>query len=351
MKEQFVCKECGTTFDCAENLSKHVKHHGINNKTYYDKWFKGSNEGNCMICGRETKFNGIQKGYRKYCSRKCSAIGVGNINGEIFKRKREKIKESFEHQCLECNEKFETSIKLNNHIIKEHGKREYYDKHIKKEKDGICKVCGEETSFTGRLVGEHSGYEMCCSKNCREIYKKEKRTQTNLKKYNVENPFQSEEIKEKIKQSFIEHYGVDNNMKSSKGRKEFKKSMMKNHGVEWPLQNKEILEKSQKSAKTIKQFKDTDLWYQGSYELDFLEKYYEIFPDIKRGPSIKYKYKEKNKVYHPDFYIPSKNLIIEIKSSWTLTVDLEIKEKKKATISNGFKYLMILDKNYNKILI
>jgi hypothetical protein len=45
--------------------------------------------------------------------------------------------------------------------------------------------------------------------------------------------------------------------------------------------------------------------YQGSYELDFLEKYYNIFLDIK--------------------------------SSGILNRDLEIEEKKKATIKNGFK--------------
>jgi len=139
---------------------------------------------------------------------------------------------------------------------------------------------------------------LCCSKECRETYKLQQRTKTNLEKYGVSNVYQRKNVKEKIKQTFIKHYGVDNNMKSTKGKLVYSKSIQNKYGVNWPLQNKSILEKGQKSAKTLKQFNDT-LWYQGTYELDFLQKYYEKYPDIQRGPSIKYG----NKIYHPDFYI------------------------------------------------
>ena len=190
----------------------------------------------------------------------------------------------------------------------------------------------------------------CCSKECREKYKLQKRTKTNLKKHGVKNVFELEEIKQKIKDSCIKKYGVDNNMKSKKGIREYKRAMNKKYGVEWPLQDKDILDKNQKAAKKLKKFRDTDIWYQGSYELDFLEKYYDSFADIQRGPSIHYIYNGQNKVYHSDFYIPSKNLIVEIKSSWILNIDNEINEKKKAVISNGFEYLMILDKDYSNLL-
>lgn len=96
-------------------------------------------------------------------------------------------------------------------------------------------------------------------------------------------------------------------------------------------------------------YKDT-IYYQGSYELDFLEKYYDKFPDIQRGPSIKYEYKGKKKVYHSDFYIPSKNLIIECKNNYLYKRDLEIiLHKKETTINSGFNWVLVLDKNYNKL--
>lgn len=41
---------------------------------------------------------------------------------------------------------------------------------------------------------------------------------------------------------------------------------------------------------------------------------------------------ECSKIYHDNFYIPSLNLVIEIKSSYILKLDKEIKEKKKYNI-------------------
>lgn len=94
--------------------------------------------------------------------------------------------------------------------------------------------------------------------------------------------------------------------------------------------------------------KNTNIWYQGSYELDFLEKYYDKYPDIQKGPSIKYEFNNKIKIYHPDFYIPSLNLIIEIKSSfWYKVHNLSIIEKEKATVANGFNYIIIINKDYS----
>jgi len=342
----FICEECGNTFTCKENVSKHVKnHHHIKLEDYYNKWFKEEGDGYCKECGKPIPIK------QKYCSILCRQKGTIKIRSDKAKIKNEikknRLEENFKIICLECGKKFETTLKLNKHIIKVHDKKEYYDKWIKKESEGICKICGAPTRFYNRL---DLGYMDCCSKECREKYKLQKRTKTNLKKHGVKNVFELEEIKQKIKDSCIKKYGVDNNMKSKKGIREYKRAMNKKYGVEWPLQDKDILDKNQKAAKKLKKFRDTDIWYQGSYELDFLEKYYDSFADIQRGPSIHYIYNGQNKVYHSDFYIPSKNLIVEIKSSWILNIDNEINEKKKAVISNGFEYLMILDKDYSNLL-
>jgi very-short-patch-repair endonuclease len=65
--------------------------------------------------------------------------------------------------------------------------------------------------------------------------------------------------------------------------------------------------------------------------------------DIRRAPSINYKFNDKIKVYHPDFYIPSLNLIVEIKSSYFYKkYEEKIKSKEKGVISNGFNYIIIL---------
>ena len=175
----------------------------------------------------------------------------------------------------------------------------------------------------------------------------EKIKKSNLEKYGVENVFQSEKIKEKIRQTTFKNHSVKCYLEK---RTEIKKAMLKKYGVEYPLQNKEIFEKSFKTRIKLKQYKSTNLTYQGSYELDFLEKFYDKI-DISNGPSIPYLYKGARKVYHSDFYIPSKNLIVEIKSSYILTLDIEINEKKEACIKQGYNYILILDKDYSKIIV
>jgi hypothetical protein len=132
----------------------------------------------------------------------------------------------------------------------------------------------------------------------------------------------------------------------------YKTTCLNKYGVENPQQTKEIREKSQKTRFEIHNFKNTHIHYRGSYELDFLEKYYDKYPDIQNGPTIRYKYGNKNKIYFPDFFIPSLNLIIECKNSYLMKIaKKEIKLKEKATIANGFNYEIIIDKNYSNLKI
>jgi hypothetical protein len=98
-----------------------------------------------------------------------------------------------------------------------------------------------------------------------------------------------------MKKTFLKNYGVENPFQSDKIKRQILKNNLKKYGVEYPQQNKEIHEKGQKTAKLLKIFKNTTIWYQGSYELDFLEKYYNKYPNIECGPSIKYTVKGNHK--------------------------------------------------------
>jgi hypothetical protein len=206
---------------------------------------------------------------------------------------------------------------------------------MKKEGEGLCKVCGEPTKFT--ILNR--GYEVYCSKKC-EKNDYSKRMVSN-------NPMKLESSKQNQKETNLKRYGVEYNFQipavKIKSKEKFKETCLKLYGVESPLQNREIFEKKCKTSKLIKQYKDTKLWYQGSYELDFLEKYYHKFPDMERGPSIKYE----NGIYFSDFYIPSLNLVVEIKGSYYFKIhNKTIKLKKDATLNKGYNYIMIIDKNY-----
>ncbi len=143
--------------------------------------------------------------------------------------------------CEICGMEFENFNRLSIHLSRTHKNtsKEYYDKYLKKENDGICLICGKKTKF------ENFKYKIYCSSECsnKSEDKKEKRKKTNIEKYGFENPFQNEEIKEKIKITNIEKYGVDNPSKNKEIQKRKKDTNLEKYGVEYTLQNKEIKEK------------------------------------------------------------------------------------------------------------
>lgn len=258
--------------------------------------------------------------------------------------------------CKICNKTFKNKKSLGAHIGYCHNTKKYYDTFIKKSNDEIqCKICGNETEF----INLQKGYKQTCSKECcdklnstilknlnqDEILKKRKDTCLTL--YGVENVFQSEKIKKKCKQTHIKKLGVENPSQSNIIKLKKEETCLRNHGVRYYIQDEQRYIQTFKTRILLKQFKNTNINYRGTYELDFLEKYYDIFPDIQNGPTIKYIFQGKERCYFPDFYIPSINLIVEIKNSYLAKKDKEkIVAKEKAVINNGFKYIMIIDKNY-----
>lgn len=60
-----------------------------------------------------------------------------------------------------------------------------------------------------------------------------------------------------------------------------------------------------------------------------------------------YEFKGNNKVYYPDFFIASLNLVVEIKSSrWYVDqLDKNLK-KQQVTLDSGYGFIFIIDKNY-----
>ena len=78
---------------------------------------------------------------------------------------------------------------------------------------GLCFYCGKEKIISKKAYNsqtDNNKKKFTCSKSCSLLKSKE----TNLKKWGVENPFQSEEIKGKIKRSNIKKWGVENPQQS-----------------------------------------------------------------------------------------------------------------------------------------
>lgn len=94
-----------------------------------------------------------------------------------------------------------------------------------------------------------------------------------------------------------------------------------------------------------------DLYYQGTYERDFLDhlKNLKYIDKVERGERFDYFFNNKKRQYRSDFKIG--NIIFEIKSNWTYGKNDDIKRLKnhtkfKSVLDNGYRLIIILDKNY-----
>jgi hypothetical protein len=243
----------------------------------------------------------------------------------------------------------------------------------------LCKIVKKKKYFDFKYSTDKSNDgKYYCKKCSYENIKK-----TNLIRYGYDTPLNNPDIIKKSKETMIRKFGVDNISKvdyiklersdlmfinTSKYNKiilnkygtnvskldwiknKKKETTLRNYGVENPSQNSEIFEKSQKSGKKIK-YHDVGIYYRGTYEKHFLD--FCLINNIKveKGATIKYLWNGKNKVYHSDFFIPSKNLIIEIKSSYYYEKYSEINEaKRKETLKIGYNHIFIIDKDYTQFL-
>lgn len=205
-----------------------------------------------------------------------------------------------------------------------------------------CDVCGKEKqisyfSYT-RNIKKYNFYT--CSK-CATI----KAKKTNIEKYSDENYCN----KEKIKRTNLSNYGVENIFQSKIIKEKIKQDNLHNYGVENPMQIRKFFEKQQKKCFLLKLHKNTNLYYRGNYEKDFLDFCYNNKIKIEKGKRFEYFIDNQKHYYFSDYYVKSHNLIVEIKSDWTYNNNLEInKLKEKSALNSGYDYLFLIDKDYNE---
>lgn len=185
----------------------------------------------------------------------------------------------------------------------------------------------------------------------------DKMKQTNLVKYGFDNPSKNQDIKNKTKETNLKKYGVDNPAKHLEFINKMKQTNLETYGVEFPLQNKNIylklvetnlkkygvecsmqdpnvLIKQSKSCYRVKEYimpSGKTIDYQGfeHFAISDLLKNNIAENDIvtckTKVPILYYIDNEFKKRRHfVDIFIPSKNLCIEIKSEYTVSVNTDI---------------------------
>ena len=248
-----------------------------------------------------------------------------------------------------------------------------------------CLICGLEKRtiyYNYRKCVDKHGY-YTCSRKCSQ----NKIEKTCMDKYGCPNPFQNEDIKNKIKNTLFDKYGVFHPMLSEEIKNKLKETNLERWGCEWVFENEEVQEKIFKTmihkygckyalqnkescekfikncdfdklfknAIKIKNYKNTKLYYQGSYELDFLKlcEKLGILKEIKNGNIYNYIEEDKNYGYRTLTDFSYKNFEIEIKSNWILEKQGGIEKlnaKRRAVEKQDKNYILIIEKTYDEFL-
>ena len=136
----------------------------------------------------------------------------------------------------------------------------------KLEERPICKWCGGHVSFNGYHKGSMH-YSACCCSSCHAKYTKDKRFETNIKKYGrknfgsaekvkeywinhygVDNPAKTDFVKKKMRETNLKKYGFNCSSKSEIVKEKIKQTCLKRYGVEYTGQIEEAKEKSKKTC-------------------------------------------------------------------------------------------------------
>lgn len=138
----------------------------------------------------------------------------------------------------------------------------------------------------------------------------ERRRETMQARYGVDNPFESEVFQEKSRQTVQERYGVDYVAQSESVQEQIRQTMQERYGVDYGMESAEIRAR----AMDTKRKKGT---FNSSSSEDAL---YELLVEYanQHGMTVVRQYRdEKRYPFAADFYIPERDLFIELNGSWS----------------------------------
>lgn len=218
-------------------------------------------------------------------------------------------------KCLICGiEKNKLSIHILSHNI---DVQDYYDKFLKKDKEGICLYCDEKTSY----ISLEKGYRKTCKKHSFRLVND---------KYNVENISQLESIKKKKRLTCLKNHGHEYSFQSVKCREKIKNTLIKKYGVDNASKSKFVVDKIRKTFKQKYGF-DHALQitkFQNKFKKTCINRFGTDNP-MSNETIRKKSVMTLNKHYHCDYPIQSKQIRIKIQKTCLLhfNVDNPFKSK------------------------
>lgn len=248
-----------------------------------------------------------------------------------------------ECSCKYCNKEFSTINGLNGHI--RYCKFNPTKKHAWNK--GLSKDNNENVLKYTKSMTETKNSEKWKSEHI--IWNKglTKETSTSVAKYtdSMKITKSAEEWKQQLDISIRNKYNGKHYTQTDEYKETCKKKCLERYGVTHPMHVQHIFDKTLNSTYRRKEYKlpsGVTIKIQGyenyAYDHIFANGYSES--DIEFDlPKILYTYDGKSRRYYPDIYIKTENLIIEVKSTYTMECNKERNIlKHQATIDNGYDH-------------
>ena len=264
------CKICNRELNSYTGLASHINQvHNLLSKDYYIKYLKQKDEGICPVCGKDTQWFSLRKGFRKHCSRACSTA-----DSEVYKLKSEtEFKNTGYYNVMEnpnYKQKIYNSLKL----------PEIQQKRIESCKNNN----GQGTGFQIKSV-------------------KEKANNTILIKYKVDNIFKLSETHQKARETKLKLYNDEN----YNNIEQAKETYYNKTGYYFSLCNPKV------KLKFRQKYNYKNISFDSSWELAYYIYLKDHNIDFEYQPNTPFEYIIDNKkhLYYPDFLINEQ--YIEIK--------------------------------------
>lgn len=211
-------------------------------------------------------------------------------------------------KCLICNKECKNNNGLGIHIKKYHNitSKEYYNLYLKQNNEEICPVCGSQNNF----ININIGYSRTCSVSCgqKHIETKLKKEKTNIAKYGKSTPLITKEnlknshsklAMAKKKQTMLFKYGYVSTFCNKDTQNKCKNTLLCKYGVDNPgrIGNNKKHNYKFKVRSSLEELLANALIENN---IDFI-----------------YNYKCNEYPYLCDFYLPNKNIFVEIHGFWT----------------------------------
>jgi len=318
----------------------------------------------CVVCGEKVNFKG--GGYYKTCSKLCGAKNPKRAE-KTRKTQLERYEGGHHTRDKECQKRLRekypilpgsfNSPAFKAGMMKKYGVENAFQSEIVKDK--IKETCQERYGVEFAIQAP----EIIERVNQTKIslygqggWNPVKVKETSLERYGTENPRQSLEISEKINKTNLERYGHISPWGNIDIQNKVKATMLERYGVEHGLQNVEIFEMAMRNQVQVRyKYKDMTMpsgkiiKYQGyegfviQYLLDAGITEDDLALERIGVPTITYEYDGKSRRYYPDIYIKSKNMLIEVKSTWTYDREIEKNiAKHKASKDVGYYHIIIV---------